>query len=453
MRAALLSTLLALGLALAAAGAPVSPTAKLVPASVEAAHDTSAAVDLAQVLDLARRGPDALAALGQADKQDAVASAYWRGAIMPKLLAGGGYLHADREVDIPLYPLGGLPLLEQNSWGAGALAVVPVLDVEGMLYNVRTQDRAAQASAMAARQAARDSQFKALGYYLQALELRAKRRALNEFADNLAARSNEIQRLYDLGGVGESDLMKVKLGVDDARAGVRELEEKEGLLARLLAQSLNREQAAWPADLPPELPDAQPVPGDPAERFDLKALGLQMEAVEADQAASEAGFLPKVSALGSYLRTDTKQVNQQEVYTVGASATWTIFDGAVRQAKAKAAGGELESLRQKQRSALLALRAQLDDAVAMLGIKRQEYEQRRQAVEEARKASDLEFKRLREGKVSVNNFIDAEEVLRDRREKAALSQIAWWQEWFQVQSSGGQELLLPQIPSQTGVRP
>jgi len=408
---------------------------------------------MAQVLELAQSGPDALAALGQAAKQDAVASAYWRGAIMPKLLAGGGYLHADREVDIPLYPLGGLPLLEQDTWGVGALAVVPLLDVEGMLYNVRTQDRAAQASGMAARQAARDSQFKALGCYLQALELRAKRRALEEFADNLAARSNEIQRLYDLGGVGESDLMKVKLGVDDARAGVREMEEKEGLLARLLAQCLNRDQPAWPADLPLELPDARPAAGDPAERFDLKALGLQMEAVEADQAASESGFLPKVSAMGSYLRTDTKQVNQQEVYTMGASATWTVFDGAVRQAKAKAAQGELESLRQKKRSALLGLRAQLDDAVAMLGIKRQEYVQRRQAVEEARRASDLEFKRLRQGKVSVNNFIDAEEVLRDRKEKADLSRIAWWQEWFQCQASGGLDLRLPSTPIQGEVRP
>jgi outer membrane protein TolC len=445
MKAVIMS--LSAGLALCLAGTSAR-------AAEEPPTGTAAAqVNMAQVLDLASQGPDALAALGQADKQDAVASAHWRAAYMPKLVAGGGYLHADREVDIPLYPLGGLPLLLQDTWAVGAMAELPILDLEGMLYGVRTYDRAAQAAALAARQAGRDSQLKALQYYLQALELRARRRALQEFADNLSARGNEIQRIYDLGGVGEADLMKVKLGVDDARQGVQELAEKEALLAGMLAQSLNRDAPAWPEDLPAGLPQASPGEGDPAGRFDLKALGLQMEATESDQAASESGFIPKVNAVAGYLRTDTKQIDQQEVYTLGATVSWTVFDGAVRQAKAKAAQGELESLRQKRRSALLALKAQLDDAAAMLRIKHQEYEQRLKAVDEAQKAADLEFKRLRQGKVSVNNFIDAEEVLRDRKEKAALSRIAWWQEWFQCQASGGLELSLPQASAQMEVRP
>ena len=49
----------------------------------------------------------------------------------------------------------------------------------------------------------------------------------------------------------------------------------------------------------------------------------------------------------------------------------------------------------------------------------------------------------RSGKVTVNNLIDAEDLLKDRIEKAALSKINWYQEWFRYQMSAGIELSAP----------
>jgi outer membrane protein TolC len=406
------------------------------------AAEGPAAIGLAEVLKEAPGAPEALAAREQSRRQEAVASAHWRAAFLPKLAAGAEWQHTDRDLELELFPIGQLDL-GQSLWIGGLVAQQPILDVEAMVYGTRAQSKGAEAAALAAEEAGKEAQNKALGYYLQALELRAQRKALEEYAQNLAARHNEIQRLYELGGVGESELLKVKLGVDDAHAGARELKEKERLLGGLLAQSLGQEGILSPVELPEDLPSADLPAAAPEARADLKALELQAEAADAAAAGAESGFLPKVNASLSYLRADQELLNQQDWVAVGATATWTLFDGAVRQAKEKAAEHEAAALREKRRSAVLGLRAQSDDARAMLALKREEYGERLRAVAEAQRAADLEFERLRQGKVTVNNLVDAEDVLKDRKEKAALSRVQWWEQWFQGQMASGSALSLP----------
>lgn len=400
-----------------------------------------ATVSLAELLRASADGPEARAARAQALKQDQVARAHWRGAVLPKLVAAGLASQQDRDTAIDLFPLGTLTL-PRDSWAAGALLTQPVLDVEGMVYEAGAADAGAQAAALAAREGGKEAQAKAVGWYLQALELRAKRRALRAYAANLGSRRNEIQRLFELGAVGEADLLKVKLGVDDAEAGARELEAKEAFLARMVGQSLGQDRALSPEDLPESLPPAQAL-ADAGEREDLAALDAQVKAAELSGAGAEAGFLPKLSVSATYLRLDQQVLSQSEWVGVGAQATWTVFDGAVRQAKAKAAEAEADGLRERRRSAALALRAQREDALALLELRRREFAERSAAVLEAQRAADLEFRRLGQGKASVSNLVDAEDVLKDRREKAALSQVQWWQEWFRLQMSGAGPLSLP----------
>jgi len=390
-----------------------------------AAEGGGEAVTLRQLIDATAQGPEARAADAQALKQDQAARAHWRAAFLPKLVAAGLASQQDHDTAIELFPLGALTL-PRDSWAAGAMLSQPLLDIEGMLYGAGAADAGAQAAGLAAVQGRKDCQAKAVDWYLQALELRARRLALEAYAANLDSRRDEIQRLFELGGVGEADLLKVKLGVDDARAGARELQAKEAYLAAMLGQAAGQAQPLLPADLPLELPSAEPA-APAGEREDLQALEAQARAADLSAAGAEAGFLPKLSLSATYLRVDQQLLSQQEWVGLGAQVTWTVFDGAVRQAKAKAAEAE----------------AQRQDALTLLALKRREYAERRQAVDEAQRAADLEFKRLRQGKASVNNLVDAEDVLKDRREKAALSKVQWWQEWFRLQMSGAGALSLP----------
>jgi outer membrane protein TolC len=406
-----------------------------------AAEGGGEAVTLRQLIDATAQGPEARAADAQALKQDQAARAHWRAAFLPKLVAAGLASQQDHDTAIELFPLGALTL-PRDSWAAGAMLSQPLLDIEGMLYGAGAADAGAQAAGLAAVQGRKDCQAKAVDWYLQALELRARRLALEAYAANLDSRRDEIQRLFELGGVGEADLLKVKLGVDDARAGARELQAKEAYLAAMLGQAAGQAQPLLPADLPLELPSAEPA-APAGEREDLQALEAQARAADLSAAGAEAGFLPKLSLSATYLRVDQQLLSQQEWVGLGAQVTWTVFDGAVRQAKAKAAEAEAQGLRERRQAALLALGAQRQDAMTLLALKRREYAERRQAVDEAQRAADLEFKRLRQGKASVNNLVDAEDVLKDRREKAALSKVQWWQEWFRLQMSGAGALSLP----------
>lgn len=65
------------------------------------------------------------------------------------------------------------------------------------------------------------------------------------------------------------------------------------------------------------------------------------------------------------------------------------------------------------------------------------------AVKEAERVSSLEFRRLRSGKVTVNDVIDAEDLVKDRREKAALAKVEWYQEWFHYLMTSGEDLRAP----------
>lgn len=402
-----------------------------------AAADTG----LQELLQGAAQGPEARAALAQARKQGQIAKAHWRAAYLPKVVGLGVFGEHDRDTRLGLFPLGQLPLGRQG-WAAGFLAEQPLFDLEGMLYGARAAERGAEAAGLASLLAVKEAQSRALGYAFQALELRARRQALERYARNLDARHDEIQRLYELGAVGDADLLKVKLGVDDARQGARELEQKEALLAELLGQAMGLSAPARAADLPPKLPAAEPEAGG-AVREDLLALDRQIAAAEAAEAGAESGFLPKVNATAFYARLDQRMLDQHEWTGVGATATWTLFDGAVRQAKAGAARAETESLQLRRHAAGAALQAQARDASGMLALRRQEWAERAQALAEAEQVATLEFGRLKRGRVSMNNLLDAEDLLKDRQEKAALSRVAWWQEWFRWQLCSGRALALP----------
>lgn len=407
-------------------------------------YATDTMLSIQQIIDLAEKGPEVKSAKAEAFEADARSTSVFRQIYIPKLTAGFNYqrLLNDQAIQIP--NLIKLPL-DDNSKSATINISQVLLDPASMLYKRPAAESLAQASRLNASRQIKETQSKAVDLSLQILELRAKRNALMKYTTNLKSRLNELQRIYELGGLGESDILKVKLGIADATQGIRDLQKGEDYLSDMIAAFLGESKPIVPADLPEELPSSinNSDNADVTQREDIQAIDKQIEAVGLSRSGNKAEYLPKVYGYYQHNYTNNGLLANSNFDVIGVQFSWALFDGGVNLSDAKASALQQQSLESKKSLALSAFQAEVKTALIGLKIKRQEYEERRKNAIEAKSVSDAEFRRLRSGKSTVNNLIDAEDILKDRSEKASLSKISWYQSWFNLKRASGEALIAP----------
>jgi outer membrane protein len=403
-------------------------------------------ISINEVLEMASTSPEVKSAESMASAASSVESNNWRQIYMPKVSADIQY---SRQLQQQGLELKSLPIptigFERDTLIGSVKIVQPIFDPENMLYSSSASKNIAEAEMLKASRQVKETQGKAISYYLQILELRSKRNALDKFASNLKNRQPEIRRLYQLGHVSESDVLKIKLGIDDANQGIRELKQKEEFLGELLANLLGQEGVFRPENLPTDLPQISSIAEtiEPEKREDIRGLDKQLEALQESQSSAKASYLPKVAAFASHTYINTDVLMRKNSDAIGLLLSWSIFDGGSKSATSKEAAFKKVALEHTRYLAIGAIRASYIDAVKTLSLKRQEYEERKAAVIEAKKVTDLEFTRLKSGKTTINNLIDAEDVLKDRIEKASLTQTSWYQAWFSAQVASGNLISAP----------
>jgi len=425
------------------------PFVSLLVSLLGVAHAEDSPVSIQELLVKVSSGPEVKAAQSSANEMKNKETATWRQIYVPKLSAGLSYTHLLNDQSLQLPPLGGMaipPIKLGPDFVSGSLTLSQVLfDPANMLYNAPATERLAEAAELRSSRQVKETQGKAVELYLRTLELRAKRKALEKYAANLNSRLREIRRIYELGGLSEGDLLKIKLGVDDANQGIRDLQKGENYLADMIAAIVGDREPVVPADLPEELPTSAACSdkADVSNREDIRAIDHELEALKLSKSGQKAEYLPKVYGFVQHGYTNNELVTKSNYDLVGVQLSWSLFDGGVSLANSKAAADQRSALEQKKNLALSSYRADLSDSAAALQIKRREFEERRQSISDARIVSELEFKRLKNGKTTINNLIDAEDMLKDRTEKANLSKVSWYQAWFSCQYASGGALVAP----------
>jgi multidrug efflux pump subunit AcrB/outer membrane protein TolC len=393
-------------------------------------------MNLSKVIEASATGLDASAAEADANSAAHLEDASFKGIYLPKLGASVEYNSRDKDLNLGT-PFGDLKQGDKQFWQGGIELSQPLFD-PAMLYQHPAVRKNVEAQKLKSNRSVKDAQFEAVGLYLQIEELRAKRKALEDFVTNLTRRRTEIQRLLELGRVGESDYLKIKLGIDDAQEGIRVFKAKEIFLGNLLSRFVGVNSIVSPESLGDELPNVQIETSNSIDnREDLQALRKQIEASELKANASRAEALPKLDAFVRYTQTTQNLLVESNWTMAGVRLTWIAFDGGARYEKASAATFEKSAAESRLRSAEIAINAQVLDAREMLKQKEMEFTVRRASIKEATRAVHLESSRFEKGRSSVNDLLDAEEILRDRKEKLALSRVAWFQEWFRLQSALG----------------
>lgn len=414
------------------------------------ADQEETSMNLKQIIEQSARGLESSAAGYDAESIQDLERASFRGTYLPKLGASAEYNQRDKDWTVGS-PFGALKQGDKQYWQGGVEITQPLFDPAQMLYQHPAVKKSAEAQTLKSARMTKENQFQAVGIYLQVEELRAKRKALEDFVANLNRRVTEIRRLFELGRVGEADYLKVKLGIEDSNEGIKILTTKERFLSDLLSRLVNTDKKIITQPLSEDLPMATLDDNDfQQKREDLQAARKMGEASELKAKASRAEALPKLDAFARYTETTQNQLQEDNWTTVGVRLTWIAFDGGARYAKANSAASEKMAIETRLKSAELAIDAEIRDAKEMLKQKKSEFLSRRSTIKDAARAVSLESLRFEKGRSSVNDLLDAEELLRDRKEKLALSKVAWFQEWFRLQSALGISPSAPSIYAKQG---
>jgi outer membrane protein TolC len=326
--------------------------------------------------------------------QGAQATAALQG-ILPTLRAEGGYLRTDN----PLTAFGttlqqrGVSLASFNpanlnypaavtNWNGGLVAEVPLINVDAWV------GRSAASSATAAAEAAsgwtrETTRADVARAYFSAILAREQVRTLEAATAAGKAHLRQAESMVTNGLATRSDALL---------ASVQEGQLEAQLIGARGNAVIARQQLALllgaPGDSAFALPDSLPTAtqirdllsastsDSTADRFDVTAARLGVEATESDVRRAKARYLPRLNGFG---RLDWNSPDQlfggQSSYTVGLMASWTPFAGASEIGDRHAAQGRADAARARVEAAVAsaslereATRTRLSVASAQLDI-------------------------------------------------------------------------------------
>ena len=319
---------------------------------------------------------------------------YWKAwsYYLPQITLGGTYTHNGETTSLPFLipqspapgqppgPVTGsvieIPILAANQW-QGTIDGSQVLFAPSLWYVIQAASRGEDSARQATENARRSILFGAA----QAFYGTASLRQLALVSDRLleiAQRAEKDARVrYQAGTVAKVALIRAE--IDRARAEQDVLRARNSYYSAryALAQIINE-----PADFEVIDPPEPPLPPDLSkledaavqDRPDVQSLRSALDVAVATKKSVVGTYFPTLAAFGHYQDANVAGLTGAQLWSIGLSAQWKIFDGglreanvrqadaAVREAEANLASGETKA-RLDVRQALLDLESAKANAV------------------------------------------------------------------------------------------
>jgi len=308
--------------------------------------------------------------------------------ILPTLRAEGGYVRTDNPLAAFGYTLQqrGVSLASFNpanlnypaavsNWNGGLVAEVPLINVDAWIG--RSAAGSATAAAKAASGWTREStRADVARAYFGAILAREQVRTL-EFATTAGkAHLRQAESMVTNGLATRSDALLASIQEGQLEAQLVGARGNADIARQQLALLLGS-----PADSTLTLPDSLPsaaqirslltasTSDSTADRFDVTAARLGVEATESDVRRSKAKYLPRVNGFGRYDWNSPDQLfGGQSSYTVGVMASWTPFAGASEIGDRHAADGRADAARARAEAAVASASLERDATRTRLAV-------------------------------------------------------------------------------------
>lgn len=409
-----------------------------------ASDKTSQKLSLSDVLEKVSSGPLANSLRMESQSVKEKATATWRSTYLPKFYVLGIAQEADKKSGITT-PFGTFES-SRKDLAIGTLNLDQAIYEPYKAKEVEMEDTQAKAHGLSSDHAIKEIQLNTANAYIKIIEVKEQQVSLSGFVKNLELRFKEVQRLFQLGMVSEADLLKVKLAINDAKQGLKELSNKESYLKKMIGEVIGEVNPIETMDLPKPktiLLKEQSEMEIQNNRNDIQAINLQIKAADLGADAASSANLPTITAFGEYYAVNQEILNERQGGAIGVRLMWSIFDSGSSSALKASALSQKRSLELRKKHLTSNIAVERFDSIKQLELKQNEFTEREAGLIDAEKASQIEFKRLKQGKVSVSDVIDAEDLLKERKDKLIGSKLNWYSEWFRYLMMSGEPLSMP----------
>ena len=344
-RRALVPALLA-GLALTAQPALTLPMA------LRQAASSSLQADLAG-LARARAGDD----------QDEV-----RASFLPDLQLSGGHLSLDQDAALRTSPftlavpgLGSLPIpamdqfvAQQSSWRYQLTASWLVYDF-GKRGSALAAARARTAAVgLQGRDSVARAQAEVAARYMAVVDLRARRRVVDQRRQALQDHLRDARSLFDQGVVARNDVLRAELALRSVEDAGRALDNAQAAAREVLDTAMGLPPGAGPplADAlppPPALPwdEAQVRARAPEANAGVQALAARVRAAQDQVAFRRRAYAPDLVAQAGHSYEENRWLAHPDQTSLYLGVSWKLFDGGARSARVRRSRSEEDGARRE----------------------------------------------------------------------------------------------------------
>ena len=312
------------------------------------------------------------------------------------------------------------PSAVTNAQG-GLVLEVPLMNGDAWL-GLRAARAAADASAAAGEWSAVSTRADVVRAYYGAILAEAKAGVLAQAQQAADAGVRQVRAMVTQGLVTKADALQAGVRASDVAAqllGAR----SDALSARQqLALLLGRTGAELPT-LPAALPDdaavlalaahdsaaASATAASAEPRDDVRAAQAGVLAASADRRRAASTLLPRVNGFARYDWNDPRTVYAgQKNWTVGVTASWSLFGGNTELADIAAATARANGARAGLDAARAQSQLERDDAARHLTVSMQRLTLARDAADQSREAHRLVQKRYDGGLATIAELLAAE---------------------------------------------
>jgi outer membrane protein len=357
--------LLVPGLASAQAAAPAKP-----PTPAPAPPTTIVTLQEAEQSALAHQ-PQLRQARANVNAGDARADQA-RAGLLPQVDATGSYTRTGPQSALGFSSVSGQR--SPNQW-TGQVSVGQVIFDPATFYGWRSAGASAQSLRDTADTTRLDVVSGVRAAYFAARANRDLAKVAQETVRNDEAHLRQTQGFVEVGTQPAIALAQTRSALASAQLAFIQAQNNYSTSKSQLAQAMGLE--SWgPFEVGDDtIPPVQGEDGqlDPllaealAARPEVASLQASERANQEARSAATSGYLPTLSARGTYSEIGPNPSNTQGIWTAGVNLSWNLFGGGLTTARVREANANLDSLRAQEEGLRTSIRVALEQA--LLGVR------------------------------------------------------------------------------------
>ncbi|MBI5069304.1 MAG: TolC family protein [Deltaproteobacteria bacterium] len=288
------------------------------------------------------RSADLQAMRGRLDAARTIGWKAWSNHL-PQVTASGTYLRNDSRLAFPLSPALTVVLQPGEVVTGQVQATVPLI-APSLWFGISAAGHGQAQAEWTLESARREILFGVAQLYYGSVGARYAVRITEKQLAVALDHEKDARVRYQAGTTPKVALLRAEIDRSRAEADLKAAQAGFDSARTALATFLDRRDTDFDVEIPPEQPPAA-MAGDleasAVARPDVLAAREAVAVAERSRGAVWARYLPSVGAFGRYVWQDPKGLNQEHAsWAIGLSASWTLFDGTLREAELSETGAK-----------------------------------------------------------------------------------------------------------------